>query len=40
MVLDEADKMIDYNLEDSVNTIISNIPDSLHKADTEAEVEK
>jgi ATP-dependent RNA helicase DDX23/PRP28 len=40
VVLDEADKMIDYNLEDSVNTIISNIPDSLHKADTEAEVEK
>ena len=39
VVLDEADKMIDYNLEDSVNTIISNIPDSLHKADTEAEVE-
>lgn len=40
VVLDEADKMIDYNLEDSVNTIIRNIPDSLHKADTEAEVEK
>ena len=34
VVLDEADKMIDYNLEDSVNAIINNIPEHLHKGDT------
>ena len=31
VVLDEADKMIDHGLEDSVNNIIGNIPDHLHK---------
>ena len=40
MVLDEADKMIDYNLEDSVNAIINQIPEHLHKADEEALVRK
>ena len=35
VVLDEADKMIDYNLEDSVNAIIAAIPEHLHKADDE-----
>ena len=35
VVLDEADKMIDYNLEDSVNAIIDQIPQHLHKSDDE-----
>ena len=35
VVLDEADKMIDYNLEDSVNAIIKQIPEHLHKSDDE-----
>lgn len=39
IILDEADKMIDYNLEDSVNTIINSIPVELQKADVEQEVE-
>lgn len=40
VVLDEADKMIDYNLEDSVNAIINMIPEHLHKSDNEAEVKR
>ena len=34
-MLDEADKMIDLNLEDSVNFIIDAIPEQIHKGDTE-----
>lgn len=34
-VLDEADKMIDLNLEDSVNFIIDKIPEQIHKGETE-----
>jgi len=34
-VLDEADKMIDFELEDSVNKIINAIPESLFKDDEE-----
>lgn len=40
VVLDEADKMIDYNLEDSVNAIIDSIPEQLHKSDDEAIVKR
>ena len=40
VVLDEADKMIDYNLEDSVNAIIDQIPSTLHKAEEEALVKE
>ena len=40
VVLDEADKMIDYNLEDSVNAIINQIPEHLHKGDEEAVVRR
>ena len=40
VVLDEADKMIDYNLEDSVNAIINQIPDDLHKSDDEVTAKK
>ena len=40
VVLDEADKMIDYGLEDSVNTIINQIPEHLHKGDDEALVKR
>ncbi len=40
VVLDEADKMIDYNLEDSVNAIIGAIPEHLHKSDDEAIVKQ
>ena len=40
IVLDEADKMIDYNLEDSVNAIIDKIPEHLHKGDNEELVKK
>lgn len=35
VILDEADKMIDYNLEDSVNFIINQIPETILKADSE-----
>jgi superfamily II DNA/RNA helicase len=35
LILDEADKMIDFNLEDSVNFIIDSIPVHLHKSDNE-----
>lgn len=38
VVLDEADKMIDHGLEDSVNSIIKNIPAHLHKSDSKEEV--
>ena len=40
VVLDEADKMIDYNLEDSVNAIINQIPEHLHKGEEEALVKR
>jgi len=40
VVLDEADKMIDYNLEDSVNAIIGSIPEHLHKDDDESIVKQ
>lgn len=29
VILDEADKMIDYNLEDSVNNILNQIPETV-----------
>mmetsp|Transcript_26414 Transcript_26414/g.35292 ORF Transcript_26414/g.35292 Transcript_26414/m.35292 type:complete len:85 (-) Transcript_26414:647-901(-) len=32
--------MIDYNLEDSVNAIIGQIPEHLHKGDEEALVKR
>lgn len=38
LILDEADKMIDFNLEDSVNMIIDSIPQHLHKSSEEKEV--
>ena len=33
VILDEADRMIDYNFEDSVKNIIDSIPEHLHKGD-------
>lgn len=38
VILDEADKMIDYNFEDSIKKILSSIPSDLEKADDEATV--
>jgi ATP-dependent RNA helicase DDX23/PRP28 len=35
--LDEADKMIDLDLEESVNYIMKEIPNSLDKSDKERE---
>ena len=35
VILDEADKMIDYNFEDSIKTILNRIPSELEKADDE-----
>ena len=40
VILDEADRMIDYNFEDSVNNIIDSIPEHLHKGHDEATVQK
>lgn len=37
VVLDEADKMIEMDLEESVNTIIAMIPRQLRKSDDEEE---
>jgi ATP-dependent RNA helicase DDX23/PRP28 len=37
LVLDEADKMIDLDLEESVNYIMKEIPSSLDKSDKEKE---
>jgi superfamily II DNA/RNA helicase len=31
-VLDEADKMVDYNFEDAIKTIFSSIPSSIEKS--------
>lgn len=38
IILDEADKMIDLDLEEPVNTILESIPSNLHKSDREREV--
>jgi ATP-dependent RNA helicase DDX23/PRP28 len=35
VILDEADKMIEMDLEESVNKIISSIPSSLAKSEDE-----
>ena len=35
VVLDEADKMIEMDLDESVNNIISFIPESIQKSDDE-----
>jgi superfamily II DNA/RNA helicase len=32
VILDEADKMIDYNFEDAINRILNCIPADLDKA--------
>lgn len=39
-ILDEADKMIEMDLEESVNNIIASIPESLQKSDDEYELRK
>jgi ATP-dependent RNA helicase DDX23/PRP28 len=36
VILDEADKMIDYNFEDAINRILSCIPEDLDKSSDEA----
>jgi len=36
VILDEADRMIDYNFEDSIKTILSSIPEELEKDDDAA----
>ena len=36
VVLDEADRMIDYNFEDSIKTILGSIPKSIEKSDSES----
>ena len=38
VILDEADKMIDLDLEVSVNFILESIPKYLEKSDKEKEV--
>ena len=38
VILDEADRMIDYNFEDSIKKILNCIPAYLEKADEESEV--
>lgn len=38
VILDEADKMIDLDLEESVNFILESIPSNLQKSDKEREV--
>ncbi|CDW80241.1 dead-box atp-dependent rna helicase 21-like [Stylonychia lemnae] len=38
VILDEADKMIDLDLEESVNFILESIPSNLQKADKEKDV--
>lgn len=38
VVLDEADKMIDYNFEESIQTILSVIPQDIEKQGEEKEV--
>lgn len=38
VILDEADKMIDLDLEESVNYILDSIPKFLEKSDKEREV--
>ena len=38
VILDEADKMIDLDLEQSVNHILESIPGALNKADKEKDV--
>jgi len=38
VILDEADKMIDLEMEESVNFILESIPSNLHKSDKEKEV--
>ena len=38
VVLDEADKMIDMGLEESVNNILNSIPSSLEKQEKERDV--
>ena len=39
VVLDEADRMIEDNLEDAVSAIIDKIPEHLHKSDDEEMVQ-
>jgi ATP-dependent RNA helicase DDX23/PRP28 len=36
LILDEADKMVEMDLEESVNTILSFIPPSLRKSEDQA----
>lgn len=38
VVLDEADKMIDLGMEESVNNILNSIPTNIQKTDKERDV--
>ena len=40
MVLDEADKMIEDNLEETVNLILDTIPEHLEKSNDEEIVQR
>lgn len=35
VVLDEADKMIDYNFEEAINKIFAQIPEQIEKSRSE-----